>query len=76
MMETGRFTVTQDYFVRASKVWKVKMSTIAFVKKRKSTSHKGLSIPLSGIFSPKKRLMKVKSSGVYTDAADASGQVH
>ena len=49
-MGTRRFMVAQGYFVGAIKVWQDNMSTIAFVKKGKSTSHRTKHIAVRYFF--------------------------
>ena len=50
VMGTRRFMVAQGYFVGAVKVWQDNMSTIAFVKKGKSTSHRTKHIAVRYFF--------------------------
>jgi hypothetical protein len=50
VMGTRRFMVAQGYFVGAIKVWQDNMSTIAFVKKGKSTSHRTKHIAVRYFF--------------------------
>ena len=52
--------MAQGHFVGAIKVWQDNMSTIAFVKKGKSTSHRAKHFGVR-YFPPKRKLMKVRS---------------
>ena len=57
---TRRLMVAQGYFLGGVKVWQDNMSTIAFVKKRKSTSHRAKHITVWYFFI-KERLIKGSS---------------